>query len=56
VFLIQSSPSTKDQRDIFEAIDAFSKKKIAINMASLVGETHIYKVHELNNRETSGKV
>jgi methanogenic corrinoid protein MtbC1 len=44
ILVIQSSPLTKDIRNIFETIEILKKSKIAINIISMVGWTNVYVV------------
>jgi hypothetical protein len=44
VLIIQSSPSTKDYGDVFEAIQEMEQSKVVVNICSLVGVTYIFKV------------
>lgn len=43
MLIIQSSPFTKDYRDIYQTIEIFHQSKISINIASLVGWTFVYQ-------------
>lgn len=44
IVIIQSSPLTKDHRDIFEMINNLKKSGIRVSIISLVGWTHVYQV------------
>ena len=45
VLIIQSSPLTKDFKDIFEVIPYLEVGKIRINIISMVGWTNVYRVY-----------
>jgi hypothetical protein len=42
MIVIQSSPFTKDYRDIYETISIFQQSRISISIASLVGWTFAF--------------
>jgi hypothetical protein len=44
LLIIQSSPLTKDHRDIFETIELFKGAGITLTIISLVGWTNAYLV------------
>ena len=45
MLIIQSSSSTKDYGDVFKAISEVGEAKVLVNIVSLVGETHIFRVN-----------
>jgi hypothetical protein len=44
MLLIQSSPSTKDQGDIFQEIELMREAKVVVNIISLIGKTFVFNV------------
>lgn len=43
LIIIQSSPFTKDYRDIYKTIQTFQDSRISVKIASLVGWTFVYQ-------------
>jgi transcription initiation factor TFIIH subunit 2 len=53
ILVVQSSPLTKDVRNIFETIEVLKTSRIAINIVSMVGWTNVYLVLPFLRRNSS---
>ena len=42
--IIQASSLTKDYQNVFDTIDIFEQASITVNIVSLVGWTHVFRV------------